>query len=167
MSETEDRALSPEKAAAQAAEFLGVFAGVDFDLGGGKTWRLPNPSYMPRDMKRRYNEHLRFMNKDLDTETIKTTDPITGKQTSRTQTVWPLQYSKELIDEDELLCIALMDDGDDAGVGAREAYFKTGALPGTYEQFLKAGGVAGQVQVHWRVMSLQMEERVKRDPFRN
>ncbi|MCV7212666.1 hypothetical protein H7J75_29020 [Mycolicibacterium canariasense] len=163
MSETEDRALSPEKAAAQAAEFLGVFAGVDFDLGGGKTWRLPNPSYMPRDMKRRYNEHLRFMNKDLQKEEI--ADPVTGKK--REQTIWPLQYNDQLIDEDELLCVALMDDSDDAGVAARTAYLKDGTLPDVYEQFLKAGGVAGQVQVHWRVMSLQMEERVKRDPFRN
>jgi hypothetical protein len=79
--------------------------------------------------------------------------------------VWPLQFAGELIDEDELLCIALMaDDSDERGVAAREAYFEDGALPDTYEQFLAADGVPGQVQVHWRVMNLQMEERIKRDP---
>lgn len=153
-----DEASSPEKAREQAAEFLSVFAGVDFDLGTG-VWHLPNPSYLPRDMKRRHMEYMRFINKDLDTE--KVPDPITGKQ--RIQTVWPLSYKGALIDEDELLCIALMSDSDD-GVAEREAYFKDGTLPKTYEQFLNAGGVAGQVQMHWRVMNLQMEERIKRDP---
>ena len=41
---------------------------------------------------------------------------------------------------------------------------KDGTLPDTYEQFLAADGVPGQVQVHWRVMNLQLEERIKRDP---
>lgn len=155
----------PEKAAEQAARFLSVFSGVDFDLGEGRVWRLPNPSYLPRKMKQRYLEHLRFMSKDLDTEKITSRDAITDKVIERTQTVWPLQYKGNLIDEDELLCIALMaDDSDDAGKEAREAYFKDGTLPDTYERFLNAGGVPGQVQVHWRVMNLQMEERIKRDP---
>ena len=148
---------TPKAAAEQAAEFLGVFNGQDFDLGDGQPWRLPNPHLIPPAMKKRYLEHLRFINKDLDTEKVK--DPITGRQ--RDQTVWPLSYKGVLIDEDELLCIALM--GEDA-VKDREAYFEDGTLPDTYERFLKAEGVPGQVQVHWRVMNLQMEERVKRDP---
>lgn len=153
----------PEEAAAQAAEFLGFTAGVDFDLGGEKSWRLPNPAYMPPKMKRRYLEHLRFMSKDLDKEEVKSTDPITGRETSRSQTVWPLTYKKQVFDEDELLCIALM--GEDAAAD-RKAYFdsKGDKLPEVYDQFLEAGGVPGQVQVHWRVMNLQMEERIKRDP---
>ncbi len=163
----------PEQAAEQAARFLSVFSGVDFDLSEDGTagglvshkWRLPNPSYLPRKMKQRYLEHLRFMSKDLDKETITSRDPITDKVIEREQTVWPLQYKGNLIDEDELLCIALMaDDSDDAGKEAREAYFKDGTLPDTYERFLNAGGVPGQVQVHWRVMNLQVEERIKRDP---
>lgn len=148
---------SPEDAAAQAAEFLGVFNGQDFDLGGGEKWHLPHPNMLPGSMKKRYLEHLRFINKDLDKEPI--TDQITGKK--RQQTVWPLAYKDALIDEDELLCIALM--GDDAKAD-REAFFKDGTLPDTYEKFLNAGGVPGQVQIHWRVMTLQMEERIKRDP---
>lgn len=148
---------TPGAAADQAAEFLGVFNGQDFDLGGGQKWRLPNPHLIPPAMKKRYLEHLRFMNKDLDKE--KVADPITGKP--RQQTVWPLTYKGALIDEDELLCIALM--GDDV-TEDRAAYFKDGTLPETYERFLEAGGVPGQVQVHWRVMNLQMEERLKRDP---
>lgn len=157
MSETSEGPVSPEAARDQAREFLGVFAGVDFDLGAGQTWHLPNPNYLPPKMNKRYLEHLRFINKDLDKE--KVTDPVTGKQ--REQTIWPLQYKDELIDENELLCIALM--GEDVKAD-RAAYFKDGTLPDTYEQFLNAGGVPGQVQVHWRVMSLQMEERIKRDP---
>lgn len=149
--------IRPDEAAAQAAEFLGIFAGVDFDLGEGKPWHLPNPNYLPPDMKRRYLEYLRFVNKDLDKE--KVADPITGK--SREQTVWPLQYKGELIDEDELLCVALM--GTDA-TKDREAYFKDHTLPETYARFLAAGGVPGQVQLQWRVMNVQMEERLKRDP---
>jgi len=148
---------TPAAAADQAAEFLGVFNGQDFDLGSGQTWRLPNPHLIPPAMKKRWLEHLRFINKELDKE--KVADPITGKQ--RLQTVWPLTYKGDLIDEDELLCIALM--GEDA-VKDREAYFKDGTLPATYERFLEADGVPGQVQIHWRVMNLQMEERLKRDP---
>ena len=107
-------------------------------------------------MKKRYLEYLRFVNKDLDKEKIP--DPVTGK--SREQTIWPLQYNGELIDEDELLCIALM--GEDVKAD-REAYFKDGTVPADYEQFLAAGFVPGQLQVQWRVMSAQMEERIKRD----
>lgn len=171
MSETESQESTapkrPEEAAAQAAEFLNVLAGVDLDLGDDHTWRLPNPSMLPTKMKRRYLEYLRFINKDLDRETITSRDPITDKVIQREQTVWPLQYKDNLIDEDELLCIALMaDDSDDAGKAAREAYFEDGTLPDTYERFLAADGVPGQLQVQWRVMNLQMEERVKRDPFR-
>lgn len=159
MSDTDDLKLKPakpEEARAQASELLSVFAGLDFDLGG-QVWHLPNPNYLPPTMKKRYLEHLRFISKELDKE--KVTDPVTGK--ARQQTVWPLTFNGELIDEDELLCIALM--GDDA-VADREAYFKDGTLPDTYSKFLTAGGVPGQVQVHWRVMNLQMEERIKRDP---
>jgi hypothetical protein len=148
----------PDEALAEASEFLSVFSGLDLDLGGGKTWRLPNPNIMAPAMKKRYLEHLRFINKDLDKETV--ANPITGKK-GVPQTIWPLTYKGELIDEDELLCIALM--GDDVKAD-REAYFEDGTLPETYERFLAAGGLPGQVQVHWRVMNLQMEERVKRDP---
>lgn len=153
--------VKPEAARAAAAEFLSVFDGQDFDLGGGQTWHLPNPNYLPPDMKKRYLEHLRFMNKDLDKEAVVNTDPITGKVTSRQQTVWPLTFADELVDEDELLCIALM--GDDVKKD-RAAYFEDGTLPEVYARFLASGGVPGQVQLHWRVMSLQMEERIQRDP---
>lgn len=151
--------MKPEEAARQAAEYLSVFSGIDFDLGDGASWHLPNPNYLPRDMKRRYQEYLRFTAKDLDKESV--THPVTGKKVQ--QGVWPLAFKGKLIDEDELFCIALMSESDD-GVAEREAYFADGTLPPTYEKFLNAGGVAGQVQVHWRVMNLQMEERIKRDP---
>lgn len=155
--------MKPEEAARQAAEYLSVFSGIDFDLGDGTSWHLPNPNYLPRDMRRRYQEYLRFTAKDLDTETETYEHPVTGKKTTAKRGVWPLAFEGKLIDEDELFCIALMSESDD-GVAEREAYFAEGALPPTYEKFLKAGGVAGQVQVHWRVMNLQMEERIKRDP---
>ncbi len=156
---------SPSQAAEQAAKFLGVFPGVGFELADGKVWRLPMPSYLPPKMKRRYLEHLRFMAHDLDTEKVASRDPITDRLIEREQTVWPLQFGGKLVDEDELLCVALMaDDSDDEGQAARDAYLKDGTLPDTYEQFLAADGVPGQVQVHWRVMNLQLEERIKRDP---
>lgn len=156
---------SPSEAAEKAAKFLGVFPGVGFELGDGKVWRLPMPSYLPPKMKKRYLEHLRFMSKELDKEKVTSRDPITDKVIEREQTVWPLQYDGKLIDEDELLCVALMaDDSDDEGQAARDAYLKDGTVPETYEQFLAADGVPGQVQVHWRVMNLQMEERIKGDP---
>ncbi|MCT7372933.1 hypothetical protein [Mycolicibacterium llatzerense] len=156
---------SPSQAAETAARFLGVFPGVGFELADGKVWRLPMPSYMPPKMKRRYLEHLRFMSEDLDKEKVSSRDPITDRLIEREQVVWPLRFNKKLIDEDELLCVALMaDDSDDEGQAARDGYFKDCTLPDTYEQFLAAGGVPGQVQVHWRVMNLQMEERIKSDP---
>jgi len=155
--------IRPAEAAEQAAEFLGFTAGVNFDLDDGKTWRLPNPSYLPRDMKQRYKNHLRFLSKSLDKAKVKSTNPVTGKVQEAEQTVWPFEYQGQLVDEDELLCIALM--GEDVDKD-REAYFASEGetLPPVYEQFLAAGGVAGQIQGHWRVMELQMEERVKRDP---
>lgn len=133
--------IKPELAREQEAEFFGVAAGFDYDLGGGEKWTLPNPSYLPPDMKKRYLEHLRFMNEDLDTE--EKPHPTTGKATKTTK--WPLRVKDELIDEDELLCRALM--GDE-----------------TYEKFLAAGGVTGQVQARWQMMNRQMQERLRRDP---
>lgn len=152
--------IKPEEARRQEAEFFGVAAGFDYDLGGGQKWTLPNPSYMPRDMKKRYSEHLRFMNEDLDTESKP--HAVTGKPTKVAK--WPLRKDGALIDEDELLCIALM--GTD-GPADREAYLKDGTLPDAYEKFLAAGGVAGQLQSHWQMMNRQMQERLKQDPFRN
>ena len=150
--------IKPEEARAQAAEFMGVFAGQDFDLGG-ESWHLPNPNYLPPAMKRRYLEHLQFMSTELDKEPAEV-HPVTGKK-QKPVAKWPLAYKGSLIDEDELLCVALM--GTD-GSADRDAYFKDGTLPETYNRFLEAGGVPGQVQLHWRVMNLQMEERLKRDP---
>lgn len=154
----------PDEAARQAADFLGVFSGVDFDLGDNKTWHLPNPNYLPRDMKKRYRNHLRFLNKELDKETVTVTDRITGKSVKREQIVVPWEYKGELVDEGELLAIALM--GDDVEKD-RAAYFKDGTLPPAYEAFLAAGGVADQIQGHWNVMNIQLEERVKRDDKSN
>jgi hypothetical protein len=132
--------MRPQEAAAQAAEFLGFTPCVDFDLGD-EIWTLPAQSYMPPDMKMCYLEHLRFMNEDLDTEDVY--DAAQKKKVPRT--VWPLRQNGVLIDEDELLCRALM--GDDV-----------------YEKFLKAGGVPGQVQIHWTMMNRQIQERMKSDP---
>lgn len=135
--------LKPEEARAQEAEFFGVTAGFDYDLDGEK-WTLPNPSYMDPEMKKRYREHLRAMSEDLDTE--KKPHPVTGKPTESQK--WPPRIKGELIDEDELLCRALM--GDD-----------------TYERFLKAGGVPGQVQSRWQYMNRKMQERLMQDPKSN
>lgn len=158
MPEHDLKPIKPEEARAQAAEFLGVFAGQDFDLGG-EAWHLPNPNYLPPGMKRRYLEHLQFMSTGLDKD-VAEEHPVTGKK-MKPATKWPLCYKGTLIDEDELLCVALM--GTD-GAKDRDAYFEDGTLPETYARFLEAGGVPGQVQLHWRVMNLQMEERLKRDP---
>ena len=155
---TERGPVSPEKAMQQAAEFLSVFAGYEFDLGDGQKWTLPNPHFLPPVMKRRFLEHMRFMAKGLDQETV--THPVTNKRAK--QRVWPPEYKGKLINEDELLCIALMAASDD-GVAERDAYFASGALAPTYERFLAAGGVPGQIDVQWSVMNLQMEERRRRD----
>ena len=160
MSDDNDRGpVTPQEAVEQAAEFLSVFAGYEFDLGDGQKWTLPNPHFMPPDMKRRFLEHLRFMAKDVDQENV--THPVTNKRSK--QRVWPTAYKSTLINEDELLCIALMAESKD-GVAEREAYFADGDLPPTYGRFLAAGGVPGQIDVQWTVMNLQMEERRKRDP---
>lgn len=145
MPDNDLKPIKPEEAARQAADFLGVFSGVEFDLGDNDTWTLPNPSYLPPDMRKRYLEHLRHINEDVDTETISSENPVTGRTSSHTQKKWPLRIDGELIDEDELLCRALMTDE-------------------VYERFITAGGVPGQIQLQWRVMNLQMEERMRRDP---
>lgn len=152
--------IKPEQARALAAEFNGTLTGVDYDLGDGNSWCLPNPRYLPPDMRKRYQEHLRFINEDLDKVKETAEHPVTGKRVTTERIKWPLRFGDELIDEDELMCIALM--GTDAKAD-RAAYFENGALPDTYAQFLKAGGVPGQIQVHWQMMNTQMAERVSRD----
>jgi hypothetical protein len=139
---SDEHAIKPDVARAQEAEFFGVQAGFDYDLGDD-TWTLPNPSYMPPEMKKRYLEHLRFLAEDLDSEPI--VDPATGKNVrGRTRNKWPLRKDNVLIDEDELLCRALMEDA-------------------VYEKFIKAGGVPGQVQARWQMMNRQMQERLQQD----
>jgi len=154
----EDRhPVKPDVARAQATEYLGFLGSVIYDLGDGETWELPNPALMPPDMKARYNEHLRFLAEDLDT--IERTDPIT-KETRQVQK-YPLRYRDKLINDEELLCIALM--GTDA-VKDRESYFENGALPAIYRKFLAAGGVPGQIGAAWQMMARQIERRRESDP---
>ena len=152
--------LKPEAARAQAAEYLNVLVGVDFDLGGGEVWHLPNLSFLPPAMKKRHSEHQRFMNEDVDKHRDETVNPVTKKKQVVEKIKWPVRFNDVLIDEDELLCVALM--GEDA-VADREKYFADGTLPDKYARFLEAGGVPGQVQVHWQVMITQLAERMRRD----
>lgn len=145
----ESRPMKPAEARAQEAEFFGVATGFDFDLGDGQRWTLPYPRYLPPDMRMRYLEHLRVMNEDMDTQPVP--HPVTGKPQKKV--VFPLRMKsavtkenpKGLVDEDTLLCIALM---------GQE----------TYDRFIAAGGVPGQVQARWQLMNRQMEERLTRDP---
>lgn len=87
-------------------------------------------------MKNRYLEHLRFMSEDLDTDERK--DPITGEL--RKVQKFPIRHDGKLINDEELLAIALM--GTDAEKD-REAYLKDGTLPDVYAKFLKAGVFPG------------------------
>lgn len=145
----DDQPMNPEAAREQEAEYFGVKTGYGYALAGGETWTLPFPRYLPPDMRMRYLEHLRAMTEDVDMQTAP--HPVTGKTQKRP--MFPLrmkstatpQNPKGLIDEDALLCRALMGDA-------------------TYEQFLAAGGVPGQIQARWQMMNRQMEERLKQDP---
>jgi hypothetical protein len=139
--EQQERAMKPEEARAQEAAFFGVATGFDFDLGDGQTWTLPYPRYLPPKMRMRYLEHLRAMTEDIDQESYE--HPVTGNKLKRAK--FPTRIKGKLIDEDELLCIALMEQE-------------------TYDRFLAAGGVPGQVQARWQMMNRQMEERLRRDP---
>lgn len=145
MSDTDEQVqarnpIKPAEASAQASEYLGFMGSVIYDLGDSETFELPNPSLMPPDMKARYTEHQRFMAEDLDTKDQ--TNPIT-KEVSQVQ-VWPLRKDGKLINDEELLCIALMGEK-------------------TYRKFLKAGGVPGQINTAWQMMRRQFEERLKQD----
>jgi hypothetical protein len=154
MSEDDKHPIRPDKAREQATEYLGVMADIAFDLGDGATWVLPNPALMPPPMKRRYMEHLRFMSEDLDT--VERTDPIT-KETRQVQK-YPLRRKGKLINDEELLAVALM--GED---GDYEKYVKDGTLPETYQRFLNAGGVPGQIGTAWQMMERQLRERARQD----
>ena len=149
LDEQNARPMKPEEARAQEAAFFGVATGYDYDIGGGEKWTLPFPRYLSPEQRRRYREHSRVLNEDLDTQS--TPHPVTGKPEKRV--IFPFRMKKAitpdnpkgLIDEDELLCIALM--GQDI-----------------YDRFIAAGGVPGQVQFRWDMMHKQMEERTTRDP---
>lgn len=146
MSDTDDTTpeskhpIKPKEARDQATDYLGFMGSEVYDLGGGDTWELPNPQLMPPDMEERYNEHIRFMAEELDTEDRK--DPITGE--TRPVQKFPLRKDGKLINDKELLCIALM--GEE-----------------TYRKFLKAGGVPGQISTAWQMMNRQFQERLKQD----
>lgn len=135
-----DNPIKPEEAAAQAAEYLGVMKGIRFDLGDEKSWELPNPAFLKPDQRARYKAHQKFM-KSLDKETVP--HPIIDGKTVE-QFVYPYELDGELIDEDELLCKALM--GDEI-----------------YDKFIANGGAPGQIQVHWNVMSRQLAKRMADD----
>lgn len=132
--------IKPKEARDQATEYLGFMGSITYDLGDGDTFELPNPQLMPPDMESRYNEHLRSMADDLDS--VKQKNPITGEE--RDVPKYPLAIGGKLINDKELLCIALM--GED-----------------TYKKFLAAGGVPGQIQTAWQMMERQLRERMKSD----
>lgn len=130
----------PKAAREQAADYLGFLSGVPFSLADGDTWELPNPAFLDTEQRKRYREYQRDMN-NLDTELVD--HPlIDGKKVERT--IFP--YVKDGIDfdPDEQLCVALMGEA-------------------IYAKFLAAGGVPGQVDVHWKMMQRQLEERTKID----
>ncbi|ART69122.1 hypothetical protein BTO20_11495 [Mycobacterium dioxanotrophicus] len=156
MSDDDKHPIKPEAAAAQATDYLGFMGSAVYDLGEGETWTLPNPNMMPPAMKNRYLEHLRFMAEDLDTDERK--DPITGEM--RPVQKFPIRHGGKLINDEELLAIALM--GTDAEED-RAAYLKDGTLPAVYAKFLKAGGVPGQLNTAWQMMERQLRERMKQD----
>lgn len=162
----EDRhPVKPKEAREQATDYLGFVADFDFDLGDGEIWSLPNPALMPPDMKDRYLEHLRFMSEDLDTKPRQ--NPVTG-ETDQIQ-VYPPRYKGKLVNDEVLLCVALMgDEGDyetflESSVEDEKSKALKGLLPDVYEKFLKAGGVPGQINTAWQVMQRKLQERAQRD----
>lgn len=132
--------VDPKKAREQAADYLGFMAGVPFNLDGGGTWELPNPAFLDTEQRKRYRDYQRTM-KELDKETVD--HPFIDGKTVE-QTIYPYLKGGKDFDADEQLCIALM------GLD-------------TYEKFIKAGGVPGQIDVHWKMMQKQLEERLKSD----
>ena len=156
--------VRPDKARAQATDYLGFMGSVIYDLGDGETWELPNPSLMPPDMKARYLEHVQFLAEELDT--VERVDPVTRE--ARPVQKYPAQHQGKLVNDEELLCVALMgEDGDyekylETAVKAEGKRLK-GDLPDTYAKFLAAGGVPGQISTAWQVMNRQLEERARRD----
>ncbi|PVA66215.1 hypothetical protein [Mycobacteroides abscessus] len=135
-----DNPIKPEEAAALAAEYLGCMKGVRFDLGSGASWELPNPAFMKPDQRARYKAHQKYM-KTMDKETVP--HPIIDGKTVE-QFIYPYEKGGEIVDEDELLCKALM--GEDV-----------------YDKFIAAGGAPGQIQVHWNVMNRQLARRMAED----
>lgn len=142
MSDNDDanHPIKPKEARDQATEYLGFMGSITYDLGDEQTWELPNPQLMPPDMKARYLEHLRSMTEDLDKTEQK--NPITGE--TREVPKYPPRIGGKLINEEELLCIALMGEQ-------------------TYSKFLAAGGVPGQINTAWQMMQRQLQERAKQD----
>lgn len=152
---SDEHPIKPRESREQATEYLGFMGSVLYDLGDGETWELPNPSLMPPEMKERYLEHLRFVSEDLDTKPRE--NPVTGEVEQIQQ--YPLRYKKKLINDEELLCVALMgsDDGD------YQRYVKDRTKPQVYLKFRAAGGVPGQINTAWQMMQRQLQERLQRD----
>jgi hypothetical protein len=132
--------INPKAAREQAADFLGFMAGLPFQLGEGRMWELPNPAFLDPEQRTRYREYQRTM-KTLDKE--QAPHPFIDDKTIE-QTIYPYLKDGKDFDADEQLCIALMGEQ-------------------IYAQFITAGGVPGQIDVHWNVMRRQLEERAKGD----
>lgn len=142
MSDNDDKLypIDPKKAREQAADYLGFMSGIPFNIGDGEVWELPNPAFLDTGQRKRYRDYQRFI-QTVDTEEVP--HPIIDGKMIK-QPKYPYLKDGKDIDDAELLCKALM--GDEV-----------------YEKFLAAGGVPGQINVHWDVMRRQLEERIKID----
>jgi hypothetical protein len=139
--------IKPGEAIEQAAEFLGFMSGIQFDIGDGKTWTLPNPSLLEDEQADRYNQVL--VDLQAEAERLDRAPDILnddGSFKSKGAILTPERIDGVIVpNQDVRIAKALM--GEDV-----------------FAKFKAAGGRASQITIHWQQMGKFMRDRERRDP---
>jgi hypothetical protein len=138
--------VKPKDAIEQTAQYLGFMTGIEFDIGGGQTWTLPNPSLLDDEQEDRYNQELVDM--ELEAEQYDRAPDVLdddGKFVRKGEILTPERIEGKVVpNRDVRIAKALM--GEDV-----------------YVKFKAAGGKASQLTLHWNQMGKFMRDRAAKD----
>jgi hypothetical protein len=147
------RAVSPQKAREQSADFHGFAASVDIQIGDD-VFEIPNPSLLDDDQQERFNDLQAEVERDCDRED----DIVIAERTLEDGTVIPTRTLRGDLKQPYAI----------KGEPLRPAYNTrlAKALFGEqrYERFKAGGGRSNQIALIWGQMHKEFEERRKSDP---
>lgn len=148
----QNRAVSPQKAREQVAEFHGFAASVNIQIGD-EIFEIPNPSLLDDDQQERFNALQAEINKVCDRED----DIEIPEHTTEDGTVFPAKTIKGDLKQPFTV------DGDPLtpAYNTRLAIALFGEE--RYRKFKAGGGRSNQIALIWGQMNQQYEERLATD----